>query len=67
MTSEGWQSRAAASVSRESSTTIRARLPEPCSEEGLPLRLSSDVSAARAEAEIGVVAAWSRYTGTRQF
>ena len=67
ITSDGWAPVAAAMVSRASSTTLRARRPEPCSDEGLPLRLSSWVSAARACARMGVVAAWSRYTGTPTF
>ena len=67
MTSEGCAPAAAASTSRASSTARRARRPEPCSEEGLPVRASSRVSAASASGARVVVAAWSRYTGTGQF
>lgn len=67
MTSEGCAPAAAASVSRASSTVRRARRPALCREEGFPVRASSRVMTASASADMLVVAAWSRYTGTLQF
>ena len=57
ITSEGWAQAAAASTSLASSTERRARRPDPCSEEGLPVRASSRVSAASASGARVVVAA----------
>ncbi len=57
MTSEGCAPAAAASTSRASSTARRARRPDPCSEDGLPVRANSRVSAARASGASVVVAA----------
>ena len=60
MTSPGRQPRAAATRSRDASTTLRADRPDACSEDALPTRASSSVMAAMAAGCIGVVAAWSR-------
>ncbi|BAS17160.1 hypothetical protein AHiyo8_54630 [Arthrobacter sp. Hiyo8] len=60
MSSEGCAPAAAAIASRASSTDRRARRPEACNDEGLPVRASSRVMAVRATAARGVVAAWSR-------
>jgi hypothetical protein len=60
ISSDGRQSTAAASDSRDSSTIRRARRPLACSEEGLPAPASAAVKAATASGRIGVVAAWSR-------
>src|SRR3954453_11715022 len=67
MTSEGWAPAAVAMVSRASSTARRARRPDPCRDDGLPVRASSRVRAASAAPDSGVVAAWSRYAGILQF
>src|ERR1700677_5004527 len=63
MTSLGRAPKTSASCSRDSSTTRRARRPAECSDDGLPSWASSSVIAAMACGRIGVVAAWSRYTG----
>ncbi|MFN8147421.1 MAG: hypothetical protein U0R76_08130 [Candidatus Nanopelagicales bacterium] len=62
-TSTGFTPRISAMLSRDSSTTRRARRPDACSDEGLPTSASSAVMASSASGRIGVVAAWSRYTG----
>ena len=59
-TSPGRQLSARAMVSRDSSTTRRARRPDACSELALPTSASSAVIASTATRSIGVVAAWSR-------
>ena len=46
--------------SRASSTARRARLPEVCSDEALPVVDNASVMAATACGCMGVVAAWSR-------
>src|SRR5215471_7852881 len=63
ITSLGRAPNTSAICSLDSSTTRRARLPAACSEDGFPSRVSSSVIAAIASGRIGVVAAWSRYTG----
>jgi hypothetical protein len=60
ITSLGRASNASAMISRDSSTTRRARRPTACSEEGLPSAPSSSVIALTASGSMGVVAAWSR-------
>src|SRR5665648_34955 len=60
-TSVGRAPSRAAHSSRDSSTTRRAARPASCTEDGLPTRPSSAVSASIASGCIGVVAAWSRY------
>ena len=44
-------------LSRDSSTTRRARRPEACSDDGLPTAVSSAVIAVTASGRIGEVAA----------
>ena len=61
-TSLGRAPRAAASRSRDSSTTRRAARPDACRDEGLPVRASCSASTRAASGSMGVVAAWSRYT-----
>ncbi len=65
-TSLGRAPSAAATDSRASSTVRRAARPAACSDDGLPVRVSSSTNASRAAGDSGVVAAWSRYavTGT---
>ena len=61
MTSLGRAPRDFASVSRASSTARRAVRPAECSDDALPVRCASATNAASAAADMGVVAAWSRY------
>lgn len=63
ITSDGRAPSAAAMVSRDSSIRRRAARPAVCSEEAFPTVASTAVIASMAAACIGVVAAWSRYTG----
>ncbi len=59
-TSLGRAPSAAATDSRASSTVRRAARPAACSDDGLPVRVSSSTNASRAAGDSGVVAAWSR-------
>ncbi len=65
-TSYGLAPIAAATRSRDSSTTRRARRPEACSEDGLPVSSCAAATASAASGSIGVVAAWSRYAIARK-
>jgi hypothetical protein len=60
ITSAGFAPTYAAISSRDSSTTRRADRPEACSDDALPILVSSRVTASTASGTIGVVAAWSR-------
>ena len=59
-TSYGLAPTAAASCSRDSSTTRRARRPAACRDDGLPVSRKAAATASAASGSIGVVAAWSR-------
>ena len=59
-TSDGRAPSAAASCSRDSSTTRRACRPAACRDEALPVSSSAAVTASTASGSIGVDAAWSR-------
>ena len=61
-TSPGRAPSAAAMLSRDSSTTLRAARPEACSDDGLPSMRNRAATASTTSGRTGVVAAWSRYT-----